>query len=78
MFNISATERVDILSTNNSVFERTLLSCGIEATSTVRESVTAWALQHVMVKYTANRVAKRFNSWMFYQTYINSMIPHIV
>jgi ABC-type anion transport system duplicated permease subunit len=49
----------------------------MEAKFIPTESVVTWALQMITQKPKMNRAAKGFNSRMFYQTYINSPIPHI-
>ena len=76
--NTSETERAEVLSAKINVLERILLSSFIAAIFTGTVSVTAWALQNMIVKKKTDRVIKRLNKWMFYQTYIKTVNPHIL
>ena len=67
----------ELLSINNCDAESRLLCSFTVAINTLVESGGTCALQNATAIKNINRVTNRFNIWMFYQTYINSVISHI-
>lgn len=70
----SGMERDELLSMNSQDFESNRLSPETDEMSKDAESCAACALQKITEKQKISRVVKCFNSRLFCQTYINSMI----